>query len=309
MIISASYRTDIPAFYGRWFLARLAAGYCRVASPYGGPPYRVALDAGAVDGFVFWTRNVAPFMAALREVKDRRQPFMVQFTATGYPRSLERSVIATREALAQMQALARDFGPRAVVWRYDPVVFTSLTPADWHARTFAGLAARLRGVCDEVVVSFAQIYAKTRRRLTRAARDHGFTWRDPPDDEKTALLKQLAGIAAAHDMTLSLCAQPGLLIPGVRAARCIDAVRLSDIAGRPITAPVKGNRPGCECARSRDIGSYDSCAQGCVYCYAVSSAAGAAQAVCRHDPGRDMLALPDTENRRCETRRGGSTGR
>lgn len=302
MIVSASYRTDIPAFYRRWFLARLADGYCRVANPYGGPPYRVALTRAAADGFVFWTRNVAPFTAALRAVEARDQPFVVQFTATGYPRVLERSVIAADEAIAQMRMLATDFGPRVVVWRYDPVVLTKLTPARWHRENFARLAARLHGLCDEVVVSFAQIYAKTRRRLTRAAQDADFAWWDPPADEKKALLGQLGDIAGAHGMALSLCAQPALLVPGARPARCIDSARLSDVAGRVIDAPIKGNRKGCECARSRDIGSYDSCAQGCVYCYAVSNSIKAVRALRGHDPDRDMLAPEITEKSKCETR-------
>ncbi len=92
MIISASYKTDIPAFYGDWFRRRLVDGYCRMINPYGRQHYRVPLTADAVDGFVFWTRNVGPFVDTLESIHDRF-PFIVQFTITGYPRALERSVI------------------------------------------------------------------------------------------------------------------------------------------------------------------------------------------------------------------------
>ena len=85
-----------------------------------------------------------------------------------------------------------------------------------------------------------------------------------------ALLARLAGIASNEGLRATLCAQPGLLALGLEPARCIDAARLSDIAGRPISARPRGNRPGCLCAEARDIGAYDSCAQGCVYCYAVA---------------------------------------
>lgn len=292
MIVSASYRTDIPAFYGDWFMSRIAAGDARVASPYGGRPYRVSLRQGEVDGFVLWTRNIGPLAGRLPEVAAVA-PFAVQFTVTGYPRVLEPGVIDTGAAIAQIHDLARAWGRRAVVWRYDPVVDTGLTGAAWHRNNFAALAAALDGAVDEVVVSFAQIYAKTRRNLDDAARRHGFSWRDPEAGEKRVLIGGLAAIAAAHGMRLTVCTQPDYVVAGTEPARCIDADRLSDIAGRTIAARIKGNRPGCLCHESRDIGAYDSCPQGCVYCYAVSSRAAAKSFLAAH--GADGEALrPDS---------------
>lgn len=273
MIVSASYRTDIPAFHADWFRARLAAGFARVRNPYGGPPATVSLAPADIDGFVFWTRNCGSFMTALEAVAARRHPFVVQFTLTGYPRALEPFTLAADAALGQMRALRDRFGPRVAVWRYDPIVIGSLTPPDWHVANFSRLAAALAGLTDEVVTSFVQPYRKTARNLDAAAGRHGFSWRDPPPDEKRALLAELAAIAAGHGLRLTLCTQPEL--PEFAAARCIDAARLAAVAGRPLTARGKGNRPGCLCAESRDIGAYDSCAQGCAYCYAVSSHATA----------------------------------
>ncbi|MGH6953712.1 MAG: DUF1848 family protein, partial [Alphaproteobacteria bacterium] len=84
MIVSASYRTDIPAFYGPWFMRRLAAGHCRIVNPYGGPAQTVPLSADLVDGFVFWTKNLGPFLAHLPEVRRRGFPFVVQYTVNNY---------------------------------------------------------------------------------------------------------------------------------------------------------------------------------------------------------------------------------
>ena len=275
MIVSASYRTDIPAFHTRWLLERLAAGYAEVRNPYGGAPYRVSLAAGEVTGFVLWTRNLKPLLPHLPAIAARA-PFTVQFTLTGYPRALEPGVIAASAAVAQIQALRRDWGARVAVWRYDPILVTSLTPLDFHRASFARIAALLRGSIDEVVVSFADLYRKTARNLGAAAQRHGFTWRDPEPEEKRALLADLVGIAAEHGMRLTLCTEPELVSGEIAPARCIDAERLSDVAQRPIMAREKGNRPGCRCAESRDIGAYDTCAQGCVYCYAVENADRAA---------------------------------
>ncbi|MCG8544587.1 MAG: DUF1848 domain-containing protein, partial [Alphaproteobacteria bacterium] len=131
MIISASYKTDIPAFYADWFMRRLAAGWCRMTNPRGGQIYDVPLTPDAVDGFVFWTRNMRPLAARLDSVAAVA-PFIVQYTITGYPRALETSTVPPDRAAADLKALARRFGPRVAVWRYDPILFTSLTPADWH---------------------------------------------------------------------------------------------------------------------------------------------------------------------------------
>lgn len=293
MIISASYKTDIPAFYGAWFMNRLAEGFCGMVNPWGGQHYRIALDPASVDGFVVWTRNIGPIAADLDTVAAIA-PFMVQYTVTGYPGPLETSTVPAEDAVARMRTLRRRYGPRAVVWRYDPILFTSLTGAPWHRRNFARLAGALAGVADEVVISFAQIYRKTRRNLDRAARRHGFTWRDPEAAEKRVLIAELAALAGDHGMALRLCAQPELLVPGAAAARCIDAGRLSDLAGRPVDAPTKGNRPGCLCHRSRDIGAYDTCPHGCAYCYAVTAPSRAKRNRRAHDPaGAFLLSARD----------------
>ena len=293
MIVSASYRTDIPAFYGAWFRNRLAAGFAEVANPYGGPDYRVSLAPGAVEGFVFWTRNIEPFAPALAAVEDLGIPYVVQMTITGYPRALEPSVVPWERAAESLHTLARRLGPRALVWRYDPILESSLTPPAWHRESFARIAAALTAgpdpAVDEVVLSYAQIYAKTRTNTDAAARRHGFTWRDPEDEEKRALLGALAGIAAERGLTASLCSQSALLVPGLRPARCVDAARLSDLAGRPVAARTKGNRPDCLCAESRDIGAYDSCPHGCSYCYAVRRPDLAKRNHRRHDPAAARL--------------------
>ena len=269
MIISASYRTDIPAYFGAWFMAGLARQYVTVKNPFNNRDYSVSLAPADVDGFVFWTRNIAPFLASLDELHDAGHPFMVQYTVTGYPAAIERATPHWARGSELMQLCAERYGRKSVVWRYDPVFLTSLTPPDWHLRRFAELATALAGATDEVVLSFAQIYAKTRVNSDNAARRHGFAWSDPEPEAKIELLGRLAALARDRGLAPSLCSQPELSSPGLAAARCIDAARLSDVAGRPIAAPTKGNRPGCLCAQSRDIGAYDTCPHGCVYCYAV----------------------------------------
>lgn len=298
MIISASYKTDIPAFYGPWFMQRLRAGYCKMVNPYGHQIYTVPLTPDTVDGFVFWTRNIGPFLKYLPEVQRLGYPFLVQHTITCYPRELEARVVDAARAVSSLRQVAETYGPAVPIWRYDPILITSLTPPDWHRRNFAALAHSLRGATDEVVVSFAQIYKKARRNLTQAAHATGFTWREhetTPPESVRALIADLASIAAEHGMRLTICSQKALQIPGVtQEARCVDAARLERVSGRALRNKVKlkGNREECGCFASRDIGEYDTCPHGCVYCYAVLNRDLALARCKEHDPNGEFLFPP-----------------
>jgi hypothetical protein len=90
VIISASYRSDIPAFHARWFEAALLAGKAEVPNPYSGTTTSIDLRPGAVDGYVFWTRNPRPFAPALDRVTAQAKPAIFQFTILGHPRKLDR---------------------------------------------------------------------------------------------------------------------------------------------------------------------------------------------------------------------------
>ena len=231
MIVSASYRTDIPAFYGRWFLRRLDAGYCRTRNPYNRRVSTVSLRPAEVDGFVFWTKNLGPFLEPLSTIRARGYPFVVQYTITGYPRELEQAVIPWERSCDQAAETAARFGPRVVVWRYDPILTTSLTPESFHLDRFAMIAERLAGVVDEVVVSWTQMYRKTIANLDKTTLD----WTDPPDSGKRDLVTRLAAEAARHRITLTVCSQAAYAsAPGARPAQCVDAKRLGDVRGEPL---------------------------------------------------------------------------
>ena len=293
MIISASYKTDIPAFYSEWFRNRLRAGYCRMVNPCNSNQhYLVSLRREDVDGFVFWTKNLDPFADTLDEVNRQGFPFIVQYTINGYSRALESRVVDPAHSVEAFRQAADRYGADALVWRYDPIVLSTITGADFHRANFAGLAAALAGSTREGVVSFMQVYRKTRLNLNEAARENGFDWQDPSPDAKRELLSDLVEIAAGHDIRLSVCTQPGLLVPGAQEARCVDAQRLMRVAGRPFRSSLKGVRAGCGCYESKDIGDYDTCPHGCVYCYAVRRRELALRRYRAHDPQGEYLFPP-----------------
>jgi hypothetical protein len=231
-------------------------------------------------------------MGALDEVARRGFPFVVHYTITGYPRAIEPGVMDWERAVESSREIARRFGPQSVVWRYDPIVSSTLTTESWHGENFARLARALEGATDEAVVSFAHNYLKTKRNMDAAAEANGFAWNDPEAAWKRGMAARLAMIAKRHGMRLTLCSQPEFAAGEAGEARCIDAARLSRVAGCDIAAKAKGNRPGCACFESRDIGDYDSCPQGCAYCYAVRGRDAARARLAAHDPESEFLIAP-----------------
>ena len=289
MMISASYRTDIPTFYGEWFLNRLNAGYCVVENPYNHRYSRVSLLRQDVDGFVFWTKNVGPFVRQLVATKDMGFPFVIQHSLNGYPQELEPGVGDVRDVVAHVRHVAETFGKKVCVWRYDPILITSLTPVGFHLDNFSELAGRLEGTVDEVVISFGQMYRKTLQNLGRGVKAYGLMWSDPSVLEKRELAAKLVAIAGLHGIRLSVCSQKAYIVPGSHAARCVDAERFEAISGRQILPKLGGNRKECGCCESIDIGDYDTCPHGCVYCYAVRSRAAAVRRFKAHDPTSEYL--------------------
>jgi hypothetical protein len=294
MIISASSRTDIPAFYGEWFRNRLDAGYCLSVNPFNGDAYRIGLSRGEVDGFFFWTKNIGPFLPQLDTLSTRGYPFAIHYTINGFPRVLEPSIISADRSIGHMHFIAKTYGPRAAIWRYDPIILTSITDFDFHRRNFARLARALAGAVDEVYVAYAHYaYRKTRRKMNLAAREVGFRWEDPEDERKREFLLELNEIAAENGIKLLLCGQAQYLSPGIREASCIDASRLSEISGRFVKSKTPGHRGDhCACNYSRDIGAYDTCLHGCTYCYAVNDFRHARRVYRDHDPKAEWLRPP-----------------
>jgi hypothetical protein len=252
LILSASVNADVPARYGAWFQRRLDAGFLRIAGADPWKQRRIALDPGHIDGIVFWTRNVAPFLSVLDALHRRGTAFIVHYALTA-----EAQAHSTAAAIAAMQELARRFGPRVVVWRYDPMIADERKPADTHVKAFTALASALAGVVDEVIVAFA------RQRLSQRSR------RDPAQAQtgdsiaRRDLVRGLSAAARERAMRLSVCADADALAPGSSPARCIDARRLADIAGRQIDAPTAGFMRDCLCARAIDIGDHGGSAPEC----------------------------------------------
>lgn len=251
---------------------RVHAGFCEVVNPYNkSQRSRVDLRPQAVEVIVFWTRNPAALMPHLSELDRAGYRYYFLFTLVDYPELLEPRAPPLEERLDSFRRLADRLGAGRLVWRYDPIVLSSLTDERFHLVRFRRLAAQLRGFTHRVVVSLLDEYPKVRRRLEALEPQGLRLLRLPEGDEALGrLMKNLAEEAREQGMEIQSCAEKRDLRPyGIDPGACIDPHLIQKLFGISVSARKDpSQRKACRCAVSRDIGAYDSCGYGCLYCYA-----------------------------------------
>jgi len=291
MIISASRRTDIPAFYADWFVNRLRAGFCTVPNPFNpNQVSRVSLKPEDVDVIVFWTRNPRPLMRHLAELDARGYRYYFQYTLLDNPRLIDPHVPALEGSLTTFRELADRVGPERVIWRYDPIVWSNVTGPEFHQQTYERIARALRGYTRRSVISLLDVYRKAEKRL-KALAQQGIELATPDEDDLSKLMRTLVETATANDIEITSCAEQIDLRPyGVRPGKCVDDEYIKRVFGLDVTHDKDpSQRPACGCVVSRDIGMYDSCLFGCAYCYATSNLERASANHAQHHPDSPSL--------------------
>jgi hypothetical protein len=282
ILISASRRTDIPAFYAEWFIERLRAGAVKWVNPFSGDPQHVSLArARAV---VFWTKNPRPLMPFLMEIEQRGLSYYFQYTLNDYEaEGLEPGVPPLEERIGTFQELAQTIGKARVVWRYDPLMLACGLPIDGLVDKVVRIGDRLRCHTEKLVIAFADIerYAKVRRRV----RTSGKGCRELSPDEMRVFAEKLVAFTRSWNLPVATCAEAiDLSDLGIIPNKCIDDALLArlfphDAELTRFLGPEqdrrslrdKGQRKECGCIVSKDIGAYDTCPHLCRYCYANSS--------------------------------------
>ena len=293
--ISASRRTDIPAWYTPWFMNRVRAGWCRSSNPFRpSQTYRISLDPASVNAIFFWTRWPAPMLPFLGELSGLGHRFVFHVTLTGLPAPLEPGRWSLDERIAAIQALSRLVGRERVWWRYDPIILGELFPPSFHLETFARLSAELAESTSRVTMSLVDWYRKTARRTARAEAETGALHRLSGDEGRVqGLAGALAGLARMRGITPVSCCEPGFVAAGIPAGACIDGAAVDRIFGTTTAAGRDpGQRPHCRCAPSWDIGATNSCLGGCLYCYSTSSHQLALDNHARHNRDSEYLLEP-----------------
>lgn len=296
MIISASRRTDIPAFYAEWFMNRVRAGFFYRVNPFNARQVAgFSLRPEDVDAVCFWTRDPRPLLPHLGELDGRGLNYYFQFTLTPYGPPFEPHLPPLAERLAAMLDLSGRIGPERVIWRYDPVILSSATPVEWHLTQVEALAAKLSGATRRLVFSFCDFYGAGKGRLGRALQGSGIELADIAAPEHTADLEQLAqgfaAIASRYSLEIYTCTEEADLERfGIGHGACIDGDLIRRLfGGNPSQRKDRNQRHGCKCVESVDMGAYNSCPFRCTYCYANFNEGMIEQNRRRHDPESALL--------------------
>lgn len=262
MIINTGQRTDIPAFYSRWFLNRLKAGFVMVRNPFN--PIQVTrydLDPSKVDVLCFCTKNPAHLLPYIEKIPFRQ---VWHVTITPYGKEIEPKVPPKEEVIASFRALSEKVGNRALTWRYDPIFLSGKYDFDFHLRAFDHMASAMKGSTETVVISFIDLYSKIHRNFPEVTRvSHTDQYR---------LAAAFVSIAKKYGMEVVSCHEdPGLQRVGVHVDGCFTKERIEKAIGEKLKVPANANmeaREGCSCLLGHDIGAYNSCRHLCRYCYA-----------------------------------------
>ena len=280
IVISASRRTDIPAFYMPWFMEQIDRGFFEVANPFNQRVSVVAATPRQVHTIVFWSKNFGPFIDKDygRELLDRGYHLFFNFTINSDNPDLEPHVLPLKERLSQLEFLTGRYGPDAVNWRFDPICYyrTGQGGVQDNLSDFSAIAeAAAKLKITHCITSFMDHYPKIRRRLSSRP---GFEFIDPPMAQKISTILDMESRLAALNIRLSTCCEKDLVealpaISSVSHSSCIpNDLLMKMYAGRVSLRKDTGQRikAGCGCKVSADIGSYrqQPCDHNCLFCYA-----------------------------------------
>lgn len=282
MIIHTGLRTDIPAFYSKWFINRLKAGFVLVRNPYN--PVSVtkySLSPEVVDLISFCTKNPAPMLPYMEALRPYGQYWFV--TITPYGREIEPNVPPKEQVMEDFKKLSDAVGVDSVSWRYDPVFITETYSLERHLQDFETMAKTLAGYTHTCVISFIDLYQKVLRNFPEV--------RTVGRQERIQIGKAFAEIGRKYDMTIKACAEGDELAPcGVDCNGCMTVETFETALHGKLHIPKrKPSREECACFLGNDIGAYHTCGHLCKYCYANYDEATVKQNMRLHNPDSPFL--------------------
>lgn len=299
MILSVSRRTDIPNYYSEWFFNRLKDGFLYVRNPMNFHQIsEIKISPDVVDCIVFWTKNPLPMMERLDELEAYNYYF--QFTLTGYGNDVERNLPNKKTSVIPIfQELSNKIGKEKVVWRYDPIFFSNRYNVQYHLKAFRSIAEALSGYTEKCVISFLDIYPKNKKNM-----DDLLSY-DLSDSELREFAKELSNIAKENHIKIGSCAEKVDLDEyGIIHNSCIDKELIEKIIGCKLKINKdKNQRIECGCVESVEVGTYNTCKNGCVYCYANYSAKSVESNFQKYDPLSPLLCGHIEKDDRISTRK------
>lgn len=295
MIISASRRTDIPAFYSDWFINQIKDGSFLSKNPYNNNIYKKEVSPDTVDAIAFWTRNAKKMNkdGHFDYLKDEGYNFYFQYTVTGYNKFLESNTLHPLKAIDNINELADKFGADKIIWRFDPMFTSTHSDINELIRLHTKISSLLHPDISENVISFLDDYKKVGRNL----KAEGISFNDILNNssELHELLTALSENSTKYNRKISTCAENlDLSSYNIKKGKCIDPDYLNRVFNLNLgRAKDQGQRKECGCIKSFDVGVYDTCVHGCKYCYATQNNTIANMNYKKHDPNNKFI-IPDS---------------
>jgi len=283
MILNVSSRTDIPSFYSKWLLKRFEEGYVYVKHPmYPNKISRLELNNKLVDCIAFCSKNYKPLLKDIDKFTDKFNTYFY-YTITAYDNEIEPKVPEIDESIDTLIKLSKKVGKERVSWRYDPILITEKYTIKKHEKCFDYIGSKIAPYIDRCVFSFVDMYKKLERNMPEIIPLN--------QEDKNKIAENLGDTARKYNFIIQTCATDyDYKKYGIKPASCMNL----DIFGKANNIKFKnlkhkGLRPGCHCIETRDIGEYDSCLNGCKYCYANKTPEKAISNYKFHDDNSPLL--------------------
>lgn len=266
-IISASRRTDIPAFHSQWFFERVKEGYCEVTNPFNKRKSVISLLKKDVTGFVFWSKNYIPFVNILKILKEMNYNFYLNYTVNNYSKKLE-NLKNNNEDIANNLIYLSEHYP--IFWRYDPIYISKNMNLDFHLKNFEFLASIFSNRVERIIINFIQEYKKVLRRVDNTNTSLSDKYISIQDNDKIDFVLEIKKIADKHKIPVYSCNEMLLNNNITKRNHCIDKAMFEQMTGNTLDIKESPAYKGCHCYKCIDIGTYDTCQNNCIYCYANS---------------------------------------
>ena len=282
MILNTGLRTDIPGFFSEWFYNRIEEGFVYVRNPYvKNQIYSYRLDPELIDCIIFCTKNPKPMLENLEKIDKFNQYWHI--TITPYEKEIEPNIPPMNDVLESFKYLSKKLGKENVTLRYDPIFINEKYTLEKHIESFEYIANSLSDYTTEAIISFIDLYEKTKRNFPKA--------REVTKDERLKLGKEFAQIGKKNNITIKTCVEGSELDKfGIDSSGCMTKEVIERAINKNLNIPKQKARNGeCYCLLNNDIGEYNTCAHGCLYCYANSNKKLVKRNLKLHDPKSPIL--------------------
>ena len=280
MILNVSGRTDIVAFYSKWFMNRYEKGYVDVRNPFY-PKNISRIYFKNVDAIVFCTKNPIPIVKCLKKIN---KPIIFQVTITPYKEDIEPNVPNKKNIIEAVKQISNIIGIDNLSIRYDPIFLSNKYNLEYHKKAFSKLCTMLDGYVHQIIVSFLDDYKNVRKNQSILNN------KQLTEEDYKEIGISLSSIAKEHNMTVQTCFEEHNLVEyGFKKGECVSHTKAYKLTGK--TYPKWTSRAGgkCNCVQMVDIGVYNSCNHLCKYCYANYDESQVKNNIKNHDPNSSLL--------------------